>query len=210
MTTKVTTHTIHVVTKMPKKIGDFLIAAQKIHDTMAANTATIKTPDPTLAVFQTDIDSLVTKQALAKTRAEGAVADRDAARKLVNDDLSKERAYVETLCNADPGNAATIAGDAGMTLRKQAAHNKALLAVKPGPSTGVVKVVAKATKGGKLNQWQMSTDAGKTWVSVPDTSKASTTIENLTPATSVMFRQRVFTKADGWSNWSEPVSQVIK
>jgi hypothetical protein len=210
MTTKVTTYTIHVVLKMPKRIGDFIIAAQKIHDTMAANATTIKAPSPLLAVLQTDIDTLVTKQALATTRAAGAVADRDAARKVVNDDLNRERAYVETLVNADPTNAATLAGDAGMTIRKAGARNKPLLAAKHGATAGQVHVVAKATKGARLNSWQYSADGGKTWVEVPNTSTASTTIQGLTPAVNVMFRQRVFTIAAGWSNWSEAVSLIVQ
>jgi len=80
--------------------------------------------------------------------------------------------------------------------------------VKLGTVTGTVEVVAKATKGAKMNDWQYSTDGGKTWIDAPPTSKATTTIPNLTPATTVMFRQRVFTKA-GLSNWGQPVSALI-
>jgi hypothetical protein len=210
MTSRVTTQSIHVVLKMPKKIGDFIIGAQKIHDTMAANAATLKAPSPSLAVLQTDIDTLITKQALAKTRTAGAVAERDAAKKVVNNDLNGERGYVETLANADPMNAATIAGDAGMTVRKPAARNKPLLAAKQGTTTGQVHVVAKATKGAKVNGWQYSVDGGKTWIDAPETSKASTTLQGLAPTVHVMFRQRVFTKAIGWSNWSEPVSLIVQ
>jgi hypothetical protein len=208
MTTKLTTHTIHVVLKMPKKIGDFIIAGQKIHDQMALNTATLKNPSPVLTLLQTHLDDLTTKQALAKTRASGAVADRDAAKKVVSDDLNNERAYVESVVNADPTNAATIVGDAGMYFRKVTSVSKPPLAVKPGAVTGTVKVVAKATTGGKMNEWQYSTDGGKTWIDVPPTSKATTTIANLTPATTVMFRQRVFTKT-GLSDWGQPVSALI-
>jgi hypothetical protein len=209
MTTKVTIHTIHVVLKMPRPIGDFLIAAQKIHDTMAVNTTTIKAPSPALTVLQTHIDDLTTKQALAKTHAAGAVADRDAARKQVSDDLNSERSYVEQLANADPGNAATIAGDAGMVLRKAPVRNKPLLAIKAGAASGIVKVTAKATKGAKMNEWQYSLDGGKTWVDVPPTTKATTTIQNLPPSTTVTFRQRVFTKA-GMSDWGQPVAALVQ
>ncbi len=208
MTTKLTTHTIHVVLKMPKTIGDFIIAGQKIHDQMAVNTTTLKNPSPVLTVLQSHLDDLSTKQALAKTRAAGAVADRDAAKKVVSDDLNSERAYVESVVSADPTNAATIAGDAGMYLRKSPSINKPALTVKPGTVTGAVKVVAKATAGAKINEWQYSTDGGKTWIDLPPTSKATTTIQNLTPATTVMFRQRVFTKS-GLSDWGQPVSALI-
>jgi hypothetical protein len=95
-----------------------------------------------------------------------------------------------------------------MYLRKTASINKPALAVKPGTVTGAVKVVAKATAGAKINEWQYSTDGGKTWIDVPPTSMATTTIQNLTPATTVMFRQRVFTKS-GLSDWGQLVSALI-
>jgi hypothetical protein len=175
---------------------------------MALNTTTLKNPSPALTVLQSHLDDLSTKQALAKTRAAGAVADRDAAKKVVSDDLNSECSYVESVVSADPTNAATIAGDAGMYLRKSPTVSKPTLAVKPGTVTGAVKVVAKATAGAKINEWQYSVDGGKTWIDLPPTSKATTTIQNLTPATTVMFRQRVFTKS-GLSDWSQPVSALI-
>src|ERR1700686_2001232 len=109
-------HTIRLTLKLPRKIADFIVKATTVHDTMAANPATIPAPNPAFTVLKAHTDTLVTKEALAKTRAAGAVADRDAAMKIVADDLNTEHSYVEVLANADPGNAATIAGDAGMAL----------------------------------------------------------------------------------------------
>jgi len=210
MTTKVATNTIHVVLKLPTRMADYIVAGQKIHDTMAANPSTIKAPNPALTVLQTDLTTLVTKQAEAKTRAQGAVAARNAAKKQVADDLSQERAYVETLCNADPTNAAAIAGDAAMFIRKSAAPKvKAPLAVKAGKVSGAVNLVAKATKGARLNEWQYSIDGGKTWTALPATTKASTSMASLTPGATVTVQQRAFTKAEGWSNWTQPVSLLV-
>ena len=208
MVTKTLTHTTHVVLKSPHKVGDFIIHAQFIHDTMAANVKTLPSPSPALTVLEADIGDLSTKQAATKTRTAGTVADRDAALKVVADDLNCERAYVEQLVNADPTNAAVIAGDSGMLIRKAPSRNKPLLAAKHGAVSGAVAVVAKATKGAKTNNWQYSLDGGKTWIDLPPTTAAKTTVHNLTPGTTVTFRQRVVTKA-GLSDWGQPVSTLV-
>jgi hypothetical protein len=207
-TKKTVTRTIHVVLKNPHKVGDFITHAQAIHDTMEANAKTLTNPSPVLTVLQTHITDLSTKEAATKSRTTGAVADRDAALKVVADDLSSERAYVETLVNADPANAVVIAQDAGMSLRKSSAHSKPVLAAKHGTVSGTVQVIAKAIKGGKTNEWQYSLDGGKTWIDMPPTTKANTAVTNLTPGVTVTFRQRAITKT-GLTDWSQPVSSVV-
>ena len=74
--------------------------------------------------------------------------------------------------------------------------------------SGEVQLVAKATKGATANEWQYSTDGGKTWVDLSSTSKATITVSNLTPGTTVMFRHRVLTKA-GHSDWSDASSLLV-
>ena len=72
--------TIRVILKMPIKVADFIVRAQTIHDTMAANPKTFPSPSPALTVLAADIADLVTKEASARARTVGAVADRDAAK----------------------------------------------------------------------------------------------------------------------------------
>jgi len=107
---------------------------------------------------------------------------------------------------ATPANAAVLAQDAGMSVRKYTHPAKPPLAAKQKLS-GTVQLVAKATKGAKSNEWQYSTDGGKTWVDLPPTTKASTTV-NLMPGTTVSYRQRVLTKS-GQSDWSQPISALV-
>jgi hypothetical protein len=202
------TPSIRVVLKLPTKVADLLVFAQKVHDQMAANSGTLPNPDPALPKLQTDVDNLSSKESLAKTRAEGAVADRDAAREVVEDDLRSERAYVEKTCNASPANAASIAQDAGMTLRQLPTLAKPPLAAKRGTVSGAVHVVAKAAKGASANAWQVSTDGGKTWVDLPVTTRASTEVQSLTVGATVSFRHRALTKA-GWGDWSDPVASTV-
>jgi hypothetical protein len=200
--------TIRVALLLPDKVADFIVRAQVIHDTMAANTGTLPSPSPVLTTLASHISDLASKEAVAKTRTVGAVADRDAAKKVVADDLNNECAYVEQLVNANPTNGALIAQDAGMTLRKVPSRNKPDLAANKGAVSGSVHAVAKATKGAKANEWQYSLDGGKTWIDAPTTTKAETTIQSLTPGTTVSIRQRALTKA-GLPDWGQPVSTVV-
>lgn len=121
---------------VPEKVSDFIVRAQSIHGTMAANTGTLPSPSPALTTLASHISDLASKEAAAQARTVGAVADRDAARKVVADDLNNERAYVEQLVNADPTNGAIIAQDAGMTLRKVPSRNKPDLAANKGAVSG--------------------------------------------------------------------------
>ena len=106
------------------------------------------------------------------------------------------------------GNAVTIAQDAGMDLRKVGSRSKPPLYVKPGLTSGVVDVVAKATRGAVANEWQLSHDGGKTWVDLPPTAQASTVVRDLALATTVMFRQRVLTRT-GLSDWGDPFTLLV-
>jgi hypothetical protein len=197
-----------VAVKAPKKVADLLVFGQKVHDQMGANALSLPSPNPPLATLQGQIGDLTTKEALAKTRAAGAVEDRDQARLVLMGGLKQEAAYVEVLCNESPEKAPVLVQDAGFVLRRTTPHAKPPLAVKPATVSGSVDLVAKATKGAKANNWQYSLDGGKTWIDLPPTSRAKTTLANLTPATTVTVRQRVLTKA-GLSDWGQPVSHLV-
>ncbi len=201
-------NTIVVALKLPEKTADFIVRAQSILDTMAANPKTLPTPSPALTTLAADISDLITKEAAAQTRMVGAVADRDAARKVVADDLRSERAYVEELVNEDPANGVTIAQDAGMTLRKAPTRNKPDLAIRKGAVSGSVHAIAKVTKGARANHWQYSLDGGKTWIDVMPTTRADITLHDLTPGEAVSVRQCVLTKA-GLTDWGQPVSALV-
>lgn len=195
-----------VVLKLDQKsIPKLVDRVTAIVSAMTANKSTFPTPSPTLAQIQTDLTALSAAQAALKGHT-GSRVDRDAAVKVIVADMSQTHAYVQSLANANPAQAATIAGDAAMTLRTSTRPPKAPLASKQKVSGSVI-VVAKAVKGAKSNEWQYSTD-GKTWIDLPPTSKATTTVPNLTVATTVSFRHRVLTKT-GQSDWGQPISALV-
>jgi hypothetical protein len=52
-------------------------------------------------------------------------------------------------------------------------------------------------------------DGGKTWIQLPSTMKAKTTVSGIAPGTSPQFRFRILTKA-GEGDWSQPISLLVK
>jgi hypothetical protein len=197
-----------VVVKAPRNVSDLLVFGQKVHDQIGANALSLPSPNPPLATLQGQIADLNTKEAFAKTRAAGAVEDRDKARLVLVLSLDQEAAYVEVLCNASPENAPSLVQDAGLALKLTPLHPKPPLAIKATKVSGSVDLIAKATQGCLANHWQYSLDGGKTWTDLPATSKAKTTLANVPPGTTVTVRHRVFTRA-GLADWGQPVSHMV-
>jgi len=201
-------HRSIVVVHRPQRISGFLTLVKAISQSMAAAPSTFPTPNPSLAQFNSDIAAFDAAETTAKTRTPGAAQTRDLKRALVLVDLDHEIAYVQSVVDANPTNAGTIAAAAGMSLRKVASRTKAPLAVKASTTSGSVKLVAKAVAKHTSNEWQYSVDGGKTWVSAPPTTQSKTTIPNLSPGVLTQFRSRAILKT-GPSNWSDPVTLMV-
>jgi hypothetical protein len=184
-----------------------LTLAKAILAAMSANKATFPSPTPPMTQLSTDVDAFDTAQAATLTKTKGTAATRNAARAIVVTDLKQLKGYVQLVVDASPDHALTIAASANMTLRKPPAHTKSDIAAKPDVTSGSVKVTAKATKGAGSNEWQYSLD-GKTWVNAPTTTKASTSIPNLTAGVLTYFRQRAITPT-GAGPWSQAVSMIV-
>ncbi len=157
-----------------------------------------------------DINALIAAQNLAKTRAKGAVQARDAKLAVVITDLNQERAYVESIADANLANAAAIANSAGMEVRKQGAHpKKSAVNVKQAKASGSVAVTALVgSKQKQSHEWQYSIDGGKTYVGAPPTLQAKTTIPGLTVGVTVLVRHRAVLLT-GPASWSDPVSLTV-
>jgi hypothetical protein len=187
-------------------IAPLIVRATAIVNAMEANKTTFPSPSPALALVTTAINGLTTAETAFKAHL-GTRADRDSAMRALVGLVQQLHAYVQGLATANPTQAEVIAQDAAMTLRKTAVRQKSDLAVKQTVST-VVRVIAKAVKGSRAHEWQYSLDGGKTWIDVPPTTKASTTITGLQPGTTVSYRQRALTAA-GPGNWSQAVAAVV-
>jgi hypothetical protein len=202
-----TLHTVFVVLGLPSATSALITRMDTIVDAMSTNVAIFKSPPIVLATVTGHLGDLQTAETTAQTRAKGTAAARNAKKAIVVQDAHQLHAYVQQLANATPADALAIANAAAMTLRKQPVVHKSDLSVSHVVS-GTVKVVAKSASGAHAHDWQYSTDGGKTWVSVPPSLQAHTTISGFTPGTTVLFRHRDITKA-GALDWGQPITAIV-
>ena len=202
-------HRVHVTLPLPKLVHALLALAKAVAAAFAANPKLFPAPVPSLLVFNGDIAALDAAETATRTRAPGTVEARDAKRTIVEDDLRKLRAYVQTIADADPTNAAMIAKEANMGVGKVPTRTKQNLTAKPSKKgSGLVDVAAKAPEGRASHEWEVSTDGGKTYAAAPSTLQAKTTLVGLQPGQIVLVRHRAVTK-QGSLDWSQPVSVVV-
>jgi hypothetical protein len=200
---------VYVVLRRPRQVAAFLSMAKAILQAVTNAKATFPTPNPSLATLTTDINSFDSAQSNALMRTKGAVQARNAASVVVASDLDLLRGYVQQVADADPPSALVIAHSAGMDLRKTPVRSKNDLNAKPGVTSGSIAVSARVAGVRASHEWQYSTDGGKTWISLPASLQAKTTISGLTPLTTVLVRHQAVTKA-GPQDWSQPISVVVQ
>jgi hypothetical protein len=187
-------------------VATLIETGSTVINAMTLNKVTFSTPSPALTTVSAASTALANAQSAFKAHA-GTRAARDDARTALMQLMQQLRDYVQGIASANPAQASTIAQDAAMRLRKNTAHHKSDLSVK-AVASGSVKVVAKALKGARANDFAYSTDGGKSWIAVPTATKASTTIAGLVPGTTVTYRHRPITKT-GPGDWSQPVTAVV-
>jgi hypothetical protein len=192
-----------------------LAQAQAVHDGIAGDVATFPSPQPTMALFATQIQDLRTKQQATVGRPPGAATARNASALVVISSLEGLETYVQLLCDKAPEQAGVIAAAARMKIAADPVVHKPELAAKNGPVSGSALLAAHrallmggAGKRGFFN-WQYSLD-GKTWVSVPPTMLAKTQIDGLPPLTTVAFRVSTTPSRGASTPWSQAVTLLIR
>lgn len=202
------THRSLASIKLPETVPAIVARAQAIVDAMTDNPH-FPAPVPPLWVISKAVVDLQNAEATALTRAKGTAAIRDEKRTMVRSLLQQLRSYVQVTADGDPANAVSIIQSAGMTTRKQPVVPARVFSARPGPVSGEIRLIApKAAKYASYD-WEYSIDGGVSWLTMPSTVKASTTLARLTPGTSVMFKYRSIT-SKGESAWSVPVTAIVK
>jgi hypothetical protein len=194
--------------KLPKVVPALITYAQGIVTAMTNNPSFV-TPSPTLASVQAAITALQTAETAALARTKGAVAVRNAKRATLVALLELIRAYVQSISDATPEDGPAIVQGAGLAVRKPPVHPPRTFAAKPGAVSGSVKLVAPSAARRSSYEWQISTDGGKTWMTLPSTLQAKTTVQGLAVAATATFRYRAVTKT-GEGDWSQPTSVLVK
>jgi hypothetical protein len=171
------------------------------------------TPVPTIAALDNQIVVVGNLQALVATHAYGAAATRNFQLGVLMGLLNKGLGYVQDLAdNAQSyDQAESIIKASGLLVAGSPSHPKALLTVRqsmPGAPVVLdanVGMITNRSKKGRFFGWQYTPDGGKTFVSLPTTSKGKTTVTGLTALTTYGFRVNV-TLTDGIT---QPWSQIV-
>jgi hypothetical protein len=207
-TTKTVSRPIALL-KLPEYQVPLLITrARAIVRSMTGNPS-FPSPDPSLVTVEAEIDELEKAEVATRMRTVGTVALRDEKRLALVQLLQRLCTYVQTAADANLDSAPSIIESAGMYVKKERILPPRVFAAEPGDVSGSVELVAPKAGHRAGYEWAHSTDGGTTWVSLPFTVQASTTVSGLTPGSTVHFRYRAVTK-DGAGDWSQPVSIIVQ
>jgi hypothetical protein len=208
MTNMKSTPTFTIALNLLDHVPDLLKQGRSILQAMSPPNAWFPHPTPTFAVALANLDALQAAETLAETKAVGTVAARNAKQIVVEKDLKHLASYVQMIADANPGQEVVIISSAGMDIKQKATQQPSVFRVLEGDVSGSVELKAPHAGDRSAHYWQSSTDQ-KTWTGHPETIKASTTVEDLTPGTLYYFRHRVLT-VDGHSDWDQLVSIMMK
>ena len=201
------------VTRLKKsKIALILAAARVIYSAMLAEALRFTAPVPTLVMLLAQITALdLAEQAIARSPRGTATPVRNAARDTLWASLKSLQSYVQTVADADLANGFAIIKSAGFDVALHSTRDKPILAAELMGFPGMVKLVANAhaltggaTKRATYN-WEYSLDGGHTWLSVPGTPLAKTTVSGLPVMTNVSFRVSV-TLGGVMAPWAQSVT----
>ncbi len=102
----------------------------------------------------------------------------------------------------------SIIESAGMSVKGRRLPAGRVFAAKRGRVSRSIILVAPKAGNRPSYDWAYSLDGGETWILLPGTNSATTTVPGLTPGAKVLFRYRVCVK-DVWSDWSQPVAVIV-
>jgi hypothetical protein len=192
------------ILKLPTQVELLVTYAENVVTRMTGNPA-FTTPVPSLALVTAATGALHLAQTAVQARTKGTVAIRDEKRTALITLLKQLRGYVQSTADATPDNAVSIIESSGLAVRKTAVRKPRVFEALPGAVSGSAKLVAPSAGQRASYEWEYSTDGGKTWVTMPPTLQAKTSVTGLTPGSSVQFRYRAVLKA-GAGDWSLPIT----
>ena len=208
-----TTNTVEAVLNVaPDTAAGWLAKGKAVGSATTSNASMFSAIASILGQLATDTASLDTAQSAAANRGKDAIQARNARWSIQKKDLRAVRAAVQGLCDAAPDaeHASAIAVAAGLGVKEKLVHTKEPFAGK-ALGNGVVKLMVKVPgkKGARVYYaWRMSTDGGKTWLSLPGTNVSFTLVQGLTPATEVQFSSCTTVK-NVVSAWSLAISVLV-
>ena len=200
---------IHVVLKVPKPRRNLYTYAKIVRKSLAGNPG-FSTAD--LAVLDARIEILNQAETAAGHREPGAAAACAAAREAVRQELNHLRDFVQGVLEEQAGTVdlkgiQALVESAAMDLRKVSVRAKAVFGATYGAVAGSVNLTAPASRQRDPHEWQHSADQ-LTWLVLPSTRQARTTVTGLPVGVAQHFRHRTLTKG-GYTEWSDPTVALV-
>jgi hypothetical protein len=195
-----------VTFKIPRRNNGRINYARSVATAMTANPH-FPSPTPTLADFEARIEAAAAANAFALIGPIGSAAERDARFAGVQSDLERLRVYVQRMADASPGEVRAIIESAGMSVKRPGLYDKPRLAVKAGPVSGSVVVVAKAAGDRATYEWQYSR-VGEPWIDMSPSRQAKKVLDGFVPGGMYQVRVRAVTHA-GRSDFGDAVSFMV-
>jgi hypothetical protein len=177
---------------------------------------TFPNPSPPTSAIKAQVGVVNQAEITAASRAKGTASARDVERNILVGMLEDGLHYIQGVADQAPtwDKAVAILEAGGLPVAATGTRTKGILVVRHGPTSGSVVLDANVralTAGlrGKVSyNWQYTLD-GKTYVTLPSTPTHKTTVQNLTPVTSVGFRVSVTGASGTAGDWSQTVSFIV-
>ena len=200
---------IIVVLKLPEYEVPVLVVRARLIVERVGVSPWFPAPEPPLAIVEQRIDDLAKAESETLTRRGDAVSVRNDKRLALVMLLEQMRSYVQRVANANPEQAATIIGSAGMYLKNVRGPAPRVFHAKQRGSTEVDLIFPSAGDRAAY-ECQLSLDAGKTWLPLPDpvTTKTTVPVRDLRPGSTVHLRYRATVKGVT-RDWSQPISMIV-
>jgi hypothetical protein len=164
-----------------------------------------------LGTLVNDVKILTTAQGSATggTKSPGTVADRNAARAVVEKDIANVRVAVQQLADASPATSADIIVKAGFQVRKRPVRNKPVFGVEQGANSGEAQTAIRSPGRDRTVEFQASPDGGKTWPGDAFGPELSHLFTGLTVGVLWSFRYRVKLAKKPMGDWSDAITLTI-
>jgi hypothetical protein len=195
-----------------RKIGDLLIFARNIHDSMALNAALFTPTNPTLADFLTIITAADTAQQDTLQGGKPTRVIRDNAVEALENAMRQLGRYVDFISNGDE----SVINKAGMEAAKRGPRKYLTIDIPEGLSATITKVPGQMMLRWKRNslvtnyQVEYCLDAltEDGWVTADYCRASQFVVKELPRGRKAFFRVRGFSAA-GSSEWTQPVSEHV-
>jgi len=207
MTTQKIPHRPLVAPMLPQAASALVVYAGYVVTKMTGNPS-FPSPNPPLATVSQAIDDLQVAQTASLSRTRGTITVRDEKKRTLVVLMQRLAATVQAAADDQPDQATSIIESAGLAVRSVHTPTTRSFRALRGPVSGAVTLLAAAAADRASYEWQLSIDGGHTWVLLPVTLRAKTTVTGLTPGSTATFRYRPVTKA-GEGEWSQEVSIVV-